>query len=275
MKTCQFLPDSLKTGFYSTALITTLFRFSVNQFFTMFLLLIFFPAFLIFSESPDLYSPISAEKYLTGQFQPQSHPGMISLDKTTIPVNRKGHFLRKEAADAFLLLYAAFKKEHPGIEISIISSVRNFDHQKGIWEKKWTANASGSKESSARARHILKYSSMPGTSRHHWGTDFDINSLQNTYFESGDGKIIFTWLETNAAKYGFCRPYTAGRSKGYLEEKWHWSYKPLSKKFTDDWLRLFKNPAMLKKAGLRFSGSDVSLNFSAEYVSSIGEDCLN
>jgi LAS superfamily LD-carboxypeptidase LdcB len=69
---------------------------------------------------------------------------------------------------------------------------------------------------------------MPGTSRHHWGTDIDLNSFSNKWFESGKGLKLFNWLEANAAKYGFCRPYTANRPHGYQEEKWHWSYSPLS-----------------------------------------------
>jgi hypothetical protein len=35
----------------------------------------------------------------------------------------------------------------------------------------------------------------------------------------------------HAYEYGFCQPYTSkseGRT-GYEEEKWHWSYLPLSK----------------------------------------------
>jgi len=51
---------------------------------------------------------------------------------------------------------------------------------------------------------------MPGTSRHHWGTDVDLFSLDNKFFESGDGKIWYSWMVQNAAKYGFCQPYTAG-----------------------------------------------------------------
>ncbi|NJK84501.1 MAG: M15 family metallopeptidase [Saprospiraceae bacterium] len=43
-----------------------------------------------------------------------------------------------------------------------------------------------------RALKILKYSSMPGTSRHHWGTDIDLNSFSNSYFEQGEGKKYMT-----------------------------------------------------------------------------------
>lgn len=83
-----------------------------------------------------------------------------------------------------------------------------------------------------RALEILRFSAMPGTSRHHWGTDIDINSLNNNYFNSGRGKQEYTWLQENAHEYGFCRPYTrkgSTRDAGYEEEKWHWSFMPVAK----------------------------------------------
>jgi LAS superfamily LD-carboxypeptidase LdcB len=83
-----------------------------------------------------------------------------------------------------------------------------------------------------RARIILKYSSMPGTSRHHWGTDVDLNSIDPKYFETANGKKIYEWLSAHASEYGFCQPYNAKGNKrpaGYEEEKWHWSYMPLAK----------------------------------------------
>jgi len=85
-----------------------------------------------------------------------------------------------------------------------------------------------------RALEILHYSSMPGTSRHHWGTDLDFNSFENSYFESGKGLDIYNWLLANAPSYGFFRPYTPkgeARPYGYEEEKWHWSYAPLADEY--------------------------------------------
>src|ERR1043165_6982453 len=78
---------------------------------------------------------------------------------------------------------------------------------------------------------------MPSTSRHHWGTDMDLNSLNNDYFDSGEGKKIYEWLTAHASEFGFCQPYTSkadGRT-GYEEEKWHWSYVPLSKGFLEEY----------------------------------------
>jgi LAS superfamily LD-carboxypeptidase LdcB len=130
------------------------------------------------------------------------------------------------------------------VELTIISATRNFEAQKRIWENKWEGrtqvegkNLTTVKDAKQRARLILLYSSMPSTSRHHWGTDMDLNSLENSFFESGQGLKIYKWLTAHGAEYGFCQPYTSktGGRMGYEEEKWHWSYLPLSGLFLDEY----------------------------------------
>jgi LAS superfamily LD-carboxypeptidase LdcB len=130
---------------------------------------------------------------------------------------------------AFEEMAAAAEKE--GIVLKVISGGRNFNMQKSIWERKWNARRPNFKSDKETALDILKYSSMPGTSRHHWGTDLDINSLEPSYFASGKGKKEYDWLQKNAGSFGFCQTYdnkqASGRS-GYSEEKWHYSYMPIS-----------------------------------------------
>lgn len=117
------------------------------------------------------------------------------------------------------------------INLKIISGTRNFYEQKSIWQRKWERykNLTPIK----RAKKILEYSSMPSTSRHHWGTDIDLNNLNNSYFEKGGGKKEYNWLVNNANRYGFYQVYTSKENgrKGYNMEKWHWSYMPLAKKY--------------------------------------------
>ncbi|MCK4760092.1 MAG: M15 family metallopeptidase, partial [Candidatus Aminicenantes bacterium] len=135
-----------------------------------------------------------------------------------------------------------------GIQLTIVSATRNFDSQKSIWERKWSGqtHVEGKNLSKAigdpveRAKIILKFSSMPGTSRHHWGTDIDLNALENDYFETELGKRTYTWLKENASVYGFCQTYTpknSSRPSGYEEEKWHWSYIPLAKSFLSQYIQ--------------------------------------
>jgi hypothetical protein len=109
---------------------------------------------------------------------------------------------------------------------------------------------------------------MPSTSRHHWGTDMDLNALENSFFESGDGLKIYQWLTTHAEQYGFCQPYTSksGGRSGYEEEKWHWSYLPLSGQFLQEYTR---NVTYKDIKG--FAGSEVaaSLDVIRNYVGGV------
>lgn len=170
-------------------------------------------------------SPSYQLEELTGKFRPADHEQFTALkSRHTTKANT---YLRKETYKAFKKMWRAARRD--GHDLIIISATRNFRHQARIWNRKWEGSGFGS--GAERARQILRYSSMPGTSRHHWGTDLDINALNNAYFESGKGAEIYTWMQENAADYGFFQPYSAYnnyRDTGYREEKWHWSYFPLA-----------------------------------------------
>ncbi|MBE7439855.1 MAG: M15 family metallopeptidase [Spirochaetales bacterium] len=177
-------------------------------------------------------------------------------------------YLRRETKAALDQMVAAFKKDHPAVPVQIVSTTRNFVSQKGIWERKW--QASSIKPGPDRARKILEYSSMPATSRHHWGTDIDFNQLNNTYYRRGEGKVFYDWMVSHAARFGFCQPYTASRQgEGYQEERWHWSYRPLSVVFLKEWLSL--PPTAF--AGVNFAGSEHFQKLSRLYVSNVDPSC--
>ena len=113
---------------------------------------------------------------------------------------------------------------------------------------------------------------MPGTSRHHWGTDFDINSFNPSYFESGKGKKEYEWLRDNAHRFGFCQTYTQkgkDRPDGYEEEHWHWTYLPIATPL----LNYYKENISVEHIG-GFSGYD-ALPFSEirKYVLGISIEC--
>ncbi len=166
--------------------------------------------------------------YLLGKFDPAARRDFVTVGKPY--TDKSGMRLRKETFEAFKKMFAAAKKE--GVVLHIISSTRTFNQQKAIWEGKWVRFAKAAPDPKDRALKILEYSSMPGSSRHHWGTDMDLNDLNNAAFEpGGKHEKVYTWLAAHAHEYGFGQPYTAGRATGYHEEKWHWSYLPLSRNF--------------------------------------------
>ncbi len=169
------------------------------------------------------------------------------------------------------VVYSAFKEMHraalkDGIELKILSGTRNFEEQRKIWESKWQKLEDLSPLE--RAKTILEFSSMPATSRHHWGTDIDLNYLENCHFEEGKGKAVYEWLVKNAPRFGFHQVYTSqedGR-KGYHEEKWHWSYLPLASKFLADYNRTISSREING-----FSGSELAeeIKIIPEYVNGI------
>lgn len=230
------------------------------------------------TETDTIKPPEFTLNYVMGQFDPASHPDFVVID--TQHADRPGLYLRWEAYTAFVDMYEAAKKD--GIRLQIRSATRNFDYQKSIWERKWTGATSienGNNAAEAypdpvqRAAMILKYSSMPGSSRHHWGTDIDLNAFDNSWFESGPGLNIYNWLRANAARYGYCQPYSKkgpDRPHGYEEERWHWSYLPLAVPLTQ-LARDSLNAHMISG----FSGASAAqeLNVVEHYVLGISREC--
>lgn len=201
---------------------------------------------------------------LIGDFNPAEHPGFVRIEGQY--TEKRDIYLRKEAYTAFVNMAQAAGEA--GFTLNVVSATRNFSYQKGIWERKWEQPKYMGWSAIDRSKDILKFSAMPGSSRHHWGTDLDLNSLDNGWFESGEGKRLYEWLCSHASTYGFHQVYTSksdGRT-GYEEEKWHWSYMPLAEQFLQQY-----NQAMTNQTLGPFKGSEtaVELKIVEKYVNGI------
>lgn len=152
-------------------------------------------------------------------------------------VNTPGQGLHPDTWKAFERMREAARKD--SIEMIIVSGFRSFDRQKAIWEGKFERFTSGGMDTLAAIEKIIEYSTIPGTSRHHWGTDIDIvdalpgvegDVLQAALFHDGKPfEKLRIWLEANAEDFGFYLVYTnTPHRKGFKYEPWHYSYKPLS-----------------------------------------------
>ena len=214
---------------------------------------------------------------LIGKVNPASHPDFTKIEAKY--TTKSNIYLRKDAYTAFKEMHAAALKD--GINLKIVSAARPFNHQKSIWEAKWTgARKVGGKDLSQampngkdRALEILKFSSMPGTSRHHWGTDIDLNNLENSWFESGEGLKIYNWLQDNGLVYGYCQTYTpkgADRPHGYEEEKWHWSYLPISMDMVQQYEKFLKDSDI---AGFKGAETASEIGIVEKYVLGINPSC--
>ncbi len=227
-------------------------------------------------KAPTIYD----KQYITGKFNQRKHPDFVRLDDRYCAY--PDMYLRKEVYAAFLKMRAAAQKD--GIKLVIRSATRNFFTQKRIWENKWTGKkniaggenlAKTTKNPVLRAKKILRYSSMPGSSRHHWGTDIDLNDLANSYFEKGKGYKMYQWMLQNAHDFGFYQVYTekkgANPRTGYNEERWHWTYLPTSKKI------IVKAKKVLKDEDFKgFLGAETApkIHIVKNYVLGINPACL-
>ncbi|GAB4418763.1 MAG: M15 family metallopeptidase [Bacteroidia bacterium] len=217
--------------------------------------------------------------YLLGRFDPAQDSLFVRIEDAYSGGSARGAYMHREAYAAFVDMHAAARRD--GVVLTILSATRNFDRQQAIWEEKWTGRrlvggqdlARTIADPAERARTILRYSSMPGTSRHHWGSDIDLNAFENSYFATGKGLREYTWLQTHAAAYGFGQPYTAKgphRPDGYEEEKWHWSYLPVARRY------LAAYQAQIDPAAIRgFAGAETArdIDVIGKYVLGIDPVC--
>lgn len=145
--------------------------------------------------------------------------------------------MHEETANALKKMSAAAKKE--GIIIEVVSAYRSFQRQKEIFEGKYQRFTKQGLSPKDALVKIIEYSTIPGTSRHHWGTDIDIiqsnvkrpkNVLQAQHFH-GEGPFckLKDWLTLHANNFGFFEVYTDNPNrKGFKYEPWHFSYAPIS-----------------------------------------------
>jgi LAS superfamily LD-carboxypeptidase LdcB len=159
-----------------------------------------------------------------------------------------GCTVHRDAAQAVVALREACLAA--GLELSIASSFRSFDRQVQIWNAKYTGERPvlgrdsrpldrGRADPNALIDAILAWSALPGASRHHWGTDFDVvdgNALASgyqpllvpeEYAPGGVFERLGAWMDANLAEHGFFRPYRTERG-GVQPEAWHVSYAPIA-----------------------------------------------
>lgn len=137
-----------------------------------------------------------------------------------------------------------------GFDLRAVSSFRDFDRQLAIWNGKYSGarplyDAGGRPlDASAlsprdRIEAILRWSALPGASRHHWGTDVDVidagavpadyrvQLTASEYAPQGPFGRLMHWLEAHAARFGFFRPFR-GVLSGVQAEPWHFSFAPVA-----------------------------------------------
>ncbi len=184
--------------------------------------------------------------------------GLNSDHLIAIGPHHAGH---PDAANAFFGLQARLSQE--GFNLQIASSHRSFERQATIWARKLSgelplldANSQPLDRAALspleQIHAVLRWSALPGGSRHHWGSDFDLydpNLLPEgqtlrlepwEYRSGGYFAELFEALTQWAPHYEFDWPYAEDHG-GVSPEPWHLSYLPLARPA----LRQI-NPALLR-----------------------------
>jgi LAS superfamily LD-carboxypeptidase LdcB len=178
----------------------------------------------------------------THRFSPQELTGRsrgLIVDLDAPPCS-----LHHAVVEPFLALRSAAAAD--GIELLPVSSFRDFSRQLAIWNGKCRGERelrdasgalldAGTLDEDTLVSTILLWSALPGASRHHWGTDFDVVDAaampegyrpQLTTQEFAPGGVferLEAWLAANAERHGFYRPYSSWRG-GFQPEPWHLSH---------------------------------------------------
>jgi LAS superfamily LD-carboxypeptidase LdcB len=177
---------------------------------------------------------------------------LLGLDEShLILVGRGPHRLTAATAAAFNDMQVAAAYE--GFNLQAASSWRGFERQLAIWNGKWRGERplldadnqpldALQLDDMERLHAILRWSALPGTSRHHWGTDLDIYdpdclpvgtrlALEPWEYEAGGWFAdLGEWLGDHMADFGFFLPYAKplDAAQGVAYEPWHISFAPES-----------------------------------------------
>ncbi|CAI1869632.1 M15 family metallopeptidase [Serratia proteamaculans] len=159
------------------------------------------------------------------------------------------HRLQPAAVAAFLAMQQAALAA--GFDLQPASTFRDFDRQQAIWNGKFCGQRPVLDKDSRpiditplsaaeRCEAILRWSALPGASRHHWGSDLDVydpsllpagQKLQLEPWEYQHGGYFYPlnqWMTAHMAEFGFYRPFTE-EGDGVAVEPWHLSYRPLAR----------------------------------------------
>lgn len=136
-----------------------------------------------------------------------------------------------------------------GINIQVVSGYRSYQRQLTIYNNKYHRFTKQGLSPEHAIAEILKYSTLPGTSRHHWGTDMDIIDanqpqpanllLEDNYLGNGCYRRLKQWMNEHAETFGFYEVYNDDiQRKGFNYEPWHFSYKPIAVPMLEEFLRI-------------------------------------
>ena len=159
-----------------------------------------------------------------------------------------GPHLHAETRPDFLRLREAARQYN--MELTVASGHRDYQRQREIWNRKASGQTPLRDEQGKviptdtlppeeRVITILRWSALPGFSRHHWGSDLDVYDAQACfqpkllpweYQPGGPSHLLSLFLKKHQTKFNFFHPYHRDRG-GVCPEPWHISHRPVAQRY--------------------------------------------
>lgn len=209
---------------------------------------------------------------------------LLGIDERHL-IHHDAHQLTPNTADAFCAMQTAALQD--GIDLQLVSAYRSFVRQQQIFEDKYTRFTSEGLIPKAAIQRILEYSTIPGTSRHHWGTDIDITDanapkqkrllVAEKFHNNGPFARLHQWMQANAQRFGFYLVYTDDASRtGFAYEPWHYTYLPEAKTLLEQYdpntaFAFFKSVGV---AGSEFITRDFWNVYYTQFVLGVNREIL-
>lgn len=146
------------------------------------------------------------------------------VDRTYIPELSEiddGIMFDKRAINYLRNMINAMYKE--GItKIWVQSAYRSYDKQEQLFDNKVASYKSQGKSQEEAERLAQTVVQRPEMSEHNLALAADFNTVTNEF----ESTKAFTWLQKNAAEYGFILRYPKDKQEitGITYESWHWRY---------------------------------------------------
>lgn len=175
---------------------------------------------------------------------PEQLTGQTQTHLVETVVGQKAFLVHAKVSQDILALKQSATRA--GFNLNIASGFRDFERQMTIWNNKMAGKTAildsdsqplnaDSLTEQQKVMAILRWSALPGGSRHHWGTDFDIfdrdslpkdTQLQLEPWEylTGHQQTFYLWLKENIEQHGFFFPYAHDKG-GVAPEPWHISHR--------------------------------------------------
>lgn len=169
--------------------------------------------------------------------------GLTQTHLTSILVGEKTFLVHKQIKPQLEGLIQ--QAQVNGFAFSIASSFRDYPRQALIWNGKFSGKRPILDNHSQpldphrlsdleKVYAIMRWSALPGASRHHWGCELDVYArnclpsevslkLEPWEYLTGHQAEFNQWLNEYLPQFGFYRPYQADRN-GVAIEPWHISH---------------------------------------------------